>query len=394
MISVDEIDGLCHGLVIDNGSLALKAGFAGDDAPRSIFRSVVGRPIDDGIIFLSLFYLFYLFILGPKQGGNAPGSYVGSEAQARRDILALKYPIVRGKVTEWDDMERIWDYTFRTALNTSPEEQPVLLSEQVFSPKPNREKMTQIMFESFNTPAFYVSLDNILAMYASGRNTGMVVSCGEGCLTTTAMWEGCLFETSVHRVDIGGSDITDYFTAELNKRYALSPADFETVRDIKERLGYVALDYDAELKNPAELPYELPDGSTVTVGNECFQGPEALFQPTLVGLESETQGIHQLARSSILRCPLDSRKDLFDNIVLCGGSTMFPGMQERLSEELKRLVPSSMDVKVVAPPERVNSTWIGGSILASLASFDKKWITRDEYAEVGPSIVHRKCLYV
>ena len=138
-----------------------------------------------------------------------------------------------------------------------------------------------------------------------------------------------------------------------------------------------------------EKSYELPDGQVITIGNERFRCPEALFQPSFLGMEAA--GAHEFTYNSIMKCDVDIRKDLYSNIVLSGGTTMYPGLQERLQKDIAAMAPPSVKVKVIAPPERKYSVWIGGSILASLTTFQQMWINKDEYEESGPSIVHRKC---
>ncbi|KAJ6251304.1 actin-2 [Anaeramoeba flamelloides] len=367
---------MSQAIVIDNGSGYIKAGFAGDDQPKCIMPTVAGRP--------------------RNQETTSDICIVGKEAQAKREYLSLKYPIEHGIVTNWTDMEKVWEHTFSNELKTNPEEHPVLLTEAPLNPKANREKMVEIMFETFKVPSTYIAIQAVLSLYAAGRTTGLVVDSGDGVTHCVPIYNGYGLPHAILRLDLAGRDLTDNMMKILSERgYSFTTsAEREIVRDMKEKLGYVALDFDEEMKRASESSeleknYELPTGQVIKIGNERFRSGEPLFQPSLMGMEQD--GIHQLSFNSINKCDTNIQSDLFKNIILSGGTTLFDGIDVRLQNELKTLTQESKTIKIFDPPERRFSSWIGGSILSSLSTFEQMWIRKEEYEESGASIVHRRC---
>ncbi|XP_057796390.1 actin-1-like [Salvia miltiorrhiza] len=341
-------------LVCDNGTGMVKAGFAGEETPRAVFPSIVGRPQRTGV-------------MGQMDAYN------------------------------WDDMEKLWHHTFHNVLRVAPEKHPILVTEQPLTPKANKEKMAQIMFEKFNVPAMHFAIQAVLALYATGRTTGVVLDSGDGMSHIVPIYEAYSLPHAILRLDLGGRDLTDYLMKMLTERgYMFTTSEErEAVRDVKEKLSYVALDYEKELETTkttsnVEQNYKLPDGQTISVGAERFLCPEVLFQPSFIGMQAV--GIHETTYDCIKKCDVDMRKDLYSNIVLSGGTSMFVGFADRMSKEITALAPSSMKIKVVAPPDRIYSAWIGGSILASLSTFQQMLISKGEFDEMGPSVVHRTFL--
>ncbi|KAJ3009283.1 Actin-2 [Thoreauomyces humboldtii] len=362
-------------VVIDNGSGVIKAGFAGDDQPKAYFPSFVGRPK-------------HLRVMAGAVEGD---TFIGKKAQELRGLLRIKYPITHGVVTDWDDMERIWSFVYEEELRILSEEHPVLLTEAPLNPRTNRDQAAQILFETFNVPALFTSIQAVLALYASGRTTGVVLDIGDGVTHAVPVYEGFTMPHAVRRIDLAGRDVTDHLGLLLRKSGHVfsTSAEREIVRVIKEKTCYVAANPTKEEKESSGKhdTFVLPDGATLKIAHERFRAPEILFQPDLIGLEYP--GVHQLVVDSINKADMDLRKNLFGNIVLSGGGTLTKGFGDRLLGEVKRLALKDLKIRILAPPERRWSTWIGGSILAGLSTFKKMWVSAEEYQE-DPDIIHKR----
>ena len=365
-------------IVIVNGSSMLRADFAGEEAPETVIPSFIGVPL----------------LESTTSSAGLKSKYIGQEAWEKRPLLRCQYPIDRGVITNWDAMEELWRHTFSNELRADPADHPVLLTEAVVDPKANREKMAEVMFETFNTPAMDIAIQAILAKYASDRHMGLSVVSGDGVTHVVPYREGVVYRDAIQRVDFGGRDLTDFMARLLAGRgYEFAAGGGLVVsNDVKEKLCYVAEDFDAEMqKAPSELErtYESPAGQVVTVGDERFRCAEALFQPSLMGVTAV--GIHEACINALTKCDVDLQRDLYGNILLSGGNTMFPGLETRLAKEMVRLAPPTMKVKVIAPPERKYYAWIGGSRFAYGLTLLNNWVTKEDFEEAGPAFVLTKC---
>ena len=308
------------------------------------------------------------------------------------------YPIKDGLITDWRNVQKLWSHTINRELLITSKGASILMTESPLNTKSNREKMTEIMFEEFKVDRFYIIMDAVASLYASGKTTGLVVSSGYSTTHIVPIYEGYSMRSATNlqqakypvlTMNIGGKHITDYLLQLLTEKNLNANYDLtvEIAEDIKKKHCYISksgIDEDGIKK------YKLPDGRMIEVGKERFRAPESLFNPELIG--SKEAGITEKVYESIMGCYVDMRRDMYANIVLAGGNTMYAGLKHRLKEKVWGKAPIDWSVRVEAPPERKHSSWMGGAILASLSTFQEMMITREEYGEKGAIIVHEKCV--
>ncbi|GMI36721.1 hypothetical protein TrCOL_g6266 [Triparma columacea] len=384
-----------NSVVCDNGTGFVKVGYAGENFPRAIFPSMIGRPVlraEESI----------------AEGVELKDIMCGDEAAAVRHSLECSYPVENGIVKNWDDMEELWNYTFWEKIKINPSENKILLTEPPQNPLSNRKKIVEYMFETYNFAAANVSIQAMLTLYAQGLLTGVVCDTGDGVTHVVPVYHGFVPQHLIKRLDVAGRHITKYLIKLLLLRgYAFNrTADFETVRQIKEKLCYVAHDINTERRLAQETtvlvePYTLPDGRVIKVGQERFEAPEALFNPSLI--DCEGKGMGDLVFDMINEADLDCRADYYKHIVLSGGSSMYPGLPSRLEKEitnryLNDILKGDKDrlkkfkLSIEDPPRRKHMVFLGGSVLADvMKSREEFWITKAEYEELGVERALEKC---
>ncbi|CDR42297.1 CYFA0S09e00430g1_1 [Cyberlindnera fabianii] len=373
-------------IVLDQGTGFVKLGHAGTNFPDHTFPSIVGRPI----------------LRAEERTGDVEIKDImcGDEASAVRSALQISYPMENGIIKNWEDMTHLWDYAFYERLQEDTTGKKVLLTEPPMNPVKNRERMCEVMFERYNFGGVYVAIQAVLALYAQGLSSGVVVDSGDGVTHIIPVYESVVLNHLTRRLDVAGRDVTRHLIDLLSRRgYAFNrTADFETVRQIKEKLCYVSYDLDLDAKLSRDTTtlvesYELPDGRVIRVGSERFEAPECLFQPNLV--DCEQPGVGELLFNTIQAADVDVRSSLYKAIVLSGGSSMYPGLPSRLEKELKQLWLTRVlhgdatrldkfKVRIEDPPRRRHMVFIGGAVLANImADKDHMWLTKQEWEEYG-----------
>ncbi|CAJ1434055.1 unnamed protein product [Effrenium voratum] len=365
-------------VIIDNGSGLCKVGFSNEEAPRFIFPEIIGRPRD----------------VWKEKGGFADyyfGDQISPQLQSK---CAISYPMENGEIESFEDMEKMWDHIFFDKLEMDPDSfvnHPVLLTEPPYNPTAKREKMVEVMFETFKVPLLNISIQGVLALLGQGRTTGLVLDSGEGVTHCVPIFDGYGLPHCINRLDLAGRELNTLLCKLMAlEGHRLTTTEHQcAARQMKEQLCYVALEPSSEIAE--ERRFQLPNGPSISLQDERWKCPEALFNPSLVGLECA--GVAGMVWDSIARCDVDVRKTLLSNVVLSGGCTMFPGFSERLSKELRGYAPvaAQCDIRVLKSKDQISAVWTGGQVSASLREMQEDlWMTLEDYEEYGASLMHDK----
>ncbi|XP_025971379.2 actin-like protein 10 [Dromaius novaehollandiae] len=365
-------------VIIDNGSSFTRAGFAGQKKPTFVLRTMSLHPSCPGAIWETPCHL------------TPAESRIGFATEPRT------YPLKHGVIVDWDSMENLWSHLFFCGLKALPEEHPVLMTDSPSCPTTNREKVAEVLFETFRVPALHVSNTGFLSLCAYGRITGLAVEAGAGVSHVTSVCLGQTWREATYRLDVAGCFLSNYLHNLLMKSSNVPPVlkalKKTTVIQLKKQCCYVSMDYEGDLQDQARhhpAGFRTPDGHWITLHKERFCCPEPLFQPKL--LNQSSPGLHLLTFQSLQKVPDHCRRDVMGNVVLSGGSSMFPGFPERMCLELNALFHGTdCQIKLLATPERGMAAWAGGSMTASLNSFQHMWMGKGEYKEHGAEYVHTK----
>jgi centractin len=361
------MEGTC--VVADFGSANVYGGFGGAEQPM-LFRNVVGDL---------------------KHRASLPTvlseKVVSNDVDNFRGLLKLGYPLQHGHVVDWNGVSRVLS-NMNGALGVNCKDHPVLMTEAALTSRPQRYKLAQLLFEECQHPAALFATQGLLSLYASGTTTGVVVDIGDGVTQTCPTFEGYTIRDAVRRVDFGGRDVTDYLRALLRQygNFFDTSAEVDIVRLMKEQRCQVAAS--SKEVSTKLIKHKLPDGSEISLGPELSQATEVFFNPALIGREHG--GVAAIAAESIRLTDVDLRREIFQNVVLAGGSTLTTNFPSRFLQELTKTTPKDCKVRIVAPAERLHTSWIGGSFLSQLSTFKQMLVKKSEYQEEGESVVHAR----
>lgn len=416
--------------VIDNGTGYTKMGFAGNVEPQYIIPSVIATPDAKGTQGGLGATARAASSSTQSKGIEDLDFFIGDEAFEKSKTYATHNPIRHGQVDNWTHMERFWEQCIFKYLRCEPEDHYFLLTEPPLNQPENREYTAEIMFETFNVPGLYIAVQAVLALAASWTSkqvtertlTGTVIDSGDGVTHVIPVAEGYVIGSSIKHIPLAGRDITSFVQHLLRDRESkVIPASesFEVAKRVKETFSYVCPDMAKEFKKYDTEPdkwikqYQGVESVTkrpfnVDIGYERFLGPEMFFNPEIFSSDF-LDPLPSVVDATIQSCPIDTRRGLYKNIVLSGGSTMFKDFGKRLQRDIKRTVDHRiarseelsggkiravpLEVKVISHHMQRYAVWFGGSMLASTPEFYQVCHVKKDYDEHGPSIARHNPVF-
>jgi len=404
-------------IVIDNGTGYTKMGFAGNTEPQFIIPTAIAAKKVDVNKAANLDDLEF---------------YIGDEASDYSKTLGVSYPVRKGQVDNWTQMEQVWQHSIFKYLRAEPEDHYFCLTEPPLNPPENREFAAEVFFETFNVPGLYIAVQAVLALCASWTSsqvtertlTGTVIDSGDGVTHVIPVSDGYVLGGSIKSMDLAGRTVTQFIQNLLRERdeNEIPAAQTQDVaKQIKERWCYVCPDivkeygkYDLKPQDWLKV-YEGVNDITkkpfkCDVGYERFLGPEVFFNPEIFS-NDEPLSLPIQVDQCVQSTPVDCRRGLYKNIVLSGGSTMFKDFSKRLQRDVRKFVDARqeksislggeaaknvqvvpIDVRVISHGMQRYAVWFGGSMLSSTADFYKACHSKAQYEEIGPSICRHNAL--
>jgi centractin len=376
-------------IIIDIGSGEIKAGFSGEDSPKVVFKNYIGEPKYKKV--LSAFN---------AEDKEIHAQYIGEDCDKFMGILKLKHPVKNGKFSNDQDILSIFNYIYsKLGLNTEEIEQhPLLVTEPLLNPYTNREKIANLLFENLGVQALFFASQPILSLFSTSNTSGTVLESGEGVTQSCVVCEGYSLPNSYERYDYGGADVTEYLKILLKKKgyQFYNSTEFRLVNEIKENSCFCISNKNINIndarkglnKNP--LNYYLPDGTTVSIGEERLLAPEILFNLDKIG--KEYLSLTDIVMSSINKVDIELRQKSYENILLSGGNTAIKGLLEKLTSDIKDKAYKNLKINLKTTPKPEYCCWMGGNMISTLEIFKRMWVSKSDWSEKGSKIIHIKTI--
>jgi centractin len=376
-------------MIIDIGSGEIKAGFSGEESPKVVFKNYIGEPKYKKV--LSAFN---------AEDKEINAQYIGEDCDKFMGILKLRHPVKNGKFSNDQDILSIFNYIYsKLGLNTEEIEQhPLLVTEPLLNPYTNREKIANLLFENLGVQALFFASQPILSLFSTSNTSGTVLESGEGVTQSCVVCEGYSLPNSYERYDYGGADVTEYLKILLKKKgyQFYNSTEFRLVNEIKENSCFCISNKNINIndarkglnKNP--LNYYLPDGTTVSIGEERLLAPEILFNLDKIG--KEYLSLTDIVMSSINKVDIQLKQKSYENILLSGGNTAIKGLLEKLTSDIKDKAYKNLKINLKTTPKPEYCCWMGGNMISTLEIFKRMWVSKSDWSEKGSKIIHIKTI--
>ena len=377
-------------IVLDIGSGEIKAGFSGEEKPKIIFKNIIGEPK-----YKKVLRAFN------KENQEINVQYIGEDCDKNMGVIKLKNPVKHGIFSNEQDILSIFNYIYsKLGLNSEEIQQhPLLVTEPLLNPYTNREKIASTLFESLGAPAVFFASQPILSLFSTSSTSGTVLESGEGVTQSCVVYEGFSLPNSYERFDYGGADVSEYLKLLLKKKgyNFYNSTEFRLVNEIKENSCFclsnnLNIDINNAKKglNKNPINYYLPDGTSISIGEERLLAPEILFNTEYMG--KEYLSLSDIIMSSINKVEIQLRQKLYENILLSGGNTAFRGLKDKLTDEIKNKAYKNLKINLKSTPKPEYCCWLGGNIISTLEIFKKMCVNKNEWNEKGTKIVHIKTI--
>jgi actin-related protein len=367
-------------IIVDLGSSTIKVGFNNEESPKLELPSYVGETQEN--------------IIDGKISKDENKTYFSSSCEQLFGKLKLNYLIRNGSISNKEDIKMIFDYIYKQLEIASPTEinsHNILITEPILNSVKNRKNISEYLFENLGVPSIFFGSQTVLSLLGIGHTSGTVLESGHNITQCCVVKEGCSLTNTFIRYNYGGDDVTKYFQELLQRRgyFYNNSSTYQIVKKIKEKFSRTK-DFKEPEGNEESDIYELPDGSSIRIGDEKKHCTEVLFNLHLIG--KNYSSLDKIICDSINRTDIELRIKLFGDILLSGGNTSIKGIPQTLHKGIKNRINNQIKIRLYTPQKPQYCSWRGGKVITSLNNFNNMWISKREWEEKGENCFKDKSI--